>query len=163
LVARKVIVGMSPEVFAPDQKVTRAQFITMLVKNFGLLDEEAEATFEDVNRNAWYYSAVATAYNKGLVKGRSATMFAPDSSITRAEMAVMMRNVIKVLKLDATPTLADSKFVDDELIPAFATDAVQLMYRIGLMKGHPGNFFSPNLRATRAEASVVIYKLFSIK
>lgn len=163
LVARQVVVGMGPKEYAPDNSVTRAQFITMLVKNFGLLDKKAKTNFVDVNKNAWYYSSVASAFNKGIVKGTNTNTFEPDKAITRAEMTVMMNNVIAVLNLKATPIFTDKNYIDDFSIPDYARKSVSLITRIGLMTGYPGNRFSPNMKATRAEAAVVIYKLFSVE
>ena len=163
LVAKEIIVGMSPLIFAPNAPVTRAQFATMLVKSFGLTDENSKISFEDVDKKAWYYSVVSAAYHKGIIKGRSLVRFDPDAAITRAEMTVMMNNVIKAYKLKAESKVAPTGYQDQNTVPEFAKESVDLVTRIGLMSGHPGKIFSPNLLATRAEAAVVIYKLFSVE
>ncbi len=45
----------------------------------------APLPFSDVPENAWYYNDVKTAYRSGLINGKSATTFAPDSNLTYAE------------------------------------------------------------------------------
>lgn len=148
--------------FVPGRNVTRAEFATLLVKSFGLFDEKAVASFSDVQSNAWYYRAVASAVKAGFVKGRTDGTFAPDESVSRADMAVMINNAGKALKLKPfTQTLkVVNKFVDDASIPAYAREAIDYTTALQIFKGHPGNFFSPTLKAVRAEAAVVVYKLF---
>jgi len=41
--------------------------------------------FNDVPRSAWYYSDVKTAFESGLISGKTATTFAPNSNLTYAE------------------------------------------------------------------------------
>ena len=41
--------------------------------------------FKDVASNAWYYTAVDSAYQTGIIAGTSATEFAPDHNITLAQ------------------------------------------------------------------------------
>ena len=41
--------------------------------------------FTDVPASQWYYQDVETAYNNGLINGKSATRFAPDDNLTYAE------------------------------------------------------------------------------
>lgn len=159
LASRGIIVGVEPRKFAPAQTVTRAQFLTMLVKGFGLIDESAESSFEDVNKSAWYYKTVSSAYVKGIVKGKSLYSFDPDSQITRAEMAVMMNNLIKVAGLKCEVVNEEISYLDASAIPDYAKDAVNFITKIGIMQGHPGSRFNPNLKATRAEAAVVVYNL----
>ena len=50
----------------------------------------ASLPFSDVPEDAWFYGAVADAYEAGLVKGKSGTVFAPDDNVTRAEVAAML-------------------------------------------------------------------------
>lgn len=41
--------------------------------------------FTDVKTNAWYYKDVKNAYEGGLINGKSATIFDPDTKLTYAE------------------------------------------------------------------------------
>ena len=45
----------------------------------------APVPFTDVPTSAWYYQDVQTAYNSGLINGRSGTSFAPNGNLTYAE------------------------------------------------------------------------------
>ncbi|HHX53385.1 MAG TPA: S-layer homology domain-containing protein, partial [Clostridiales bacterium] len=60
--------------------------------------------FIDVSPDAWYYGDVKTAYETGLINGRSATVFAPDENMTYAE-AVKLAACMHQLKNDGKVTL----------------------------------------------------------
>lgn len=49
--------------------------------------------FVDVPRNAYYDEAVGELYSDGVIKGMDATHFAPDSYVTRGQVAVMLQRL----------------------------------------------------------------------
>lgn len=53
--------------------------------------------FGDVTEDKWYYKAVEKVYNAGLMNGTSETTFEPEKTMTRAEMAQTLCNLIKKL------------------------------------------------------------------
>lgn len=165
LASKGIISGITEDTFGPEMKVTRAQFATLLVKTFGILDEKAEGSFGDTPKDAWYYRAVASAVKVGIAKGRSDGNFAPNESISRADMAVMINNAGKTLKLKAflQPIKASHKYADDQSIPDYAREAINYTTMLGIFKGYTGDFFNAKLKAVRAEAAVVIYKLFNME
>ena len=72
------------ELFAPEDNVTRAEFVTMLAR---LLELETPAQdkalpFKDVSEKDWFYGPIKTAYNYDLVKGKGEA-FDPNGLITR--------------------------------------------------------------------------------
>ena len=46
---------------------------------------EKQMSFDDVKENDWFYSDVKTAYETGLIDGKSDTAYAPDDNMTYAE------------------------------------------------------------------------------
>ncbi len=52
--------------------------------------DDGKEVFTDVKANAWYYDAVMKAYKAGIITGKGNHKFAPEDSITREEMAVMI-------------------------------------------------------------------------
>ncbi|MBQ7499502.1 MAG: S-layer homology domain-containing protein, partial [Clostridia bacterium] len=57
----------------------------MLIGAIPFTANAAGLPFEDVPEGKWFYKAVEWAYNKGAIAGKSATSFAPNDPITRAE------------------------------------------------------------------------------
>lgn len=71
------------------------------LENFTVVNEYAEGRFSDVAPDAWYAEGVKTAYELGLVRGRSETEFDPDGSVTLAEavtLAARLRGIYETGK-----------------------------------------------------------------
>lgn len=59
--------------------------------------------FADVDRADWFYANVAASYEYGLIRGRDASRFAPNESITPAELLTLSARVRAAYKGDAIP------------------------------------------------------------
>lgn len=60
-----------------------------------LLFEPIELPFKDVKTTDWFYPYVKTAYLSGVVNGKSSEMFSPLDTLTRAEAAVLVSNILE--------------------------------------------------------------------
>ena len=69
--------------------------LTDISSMYLLLPKSVDLPFTDVPETAWYYTAVKNAYMAGYVNGKSDTSFAPDDSITRAEMCAIIDRVLR--------------------------------------------------------------------
>lgn len=82
--------------------------VLMLMLTFALLMQGVifakDLPFIDVSPEAWYYADVKTAYETGLINGRSATIFAPDENMTYAE-AIKLAACMHQLRNDGKVTL----------------------------------------------------------
>lgn len=76
-------------IFDPSAPMTRAEFAKMLVEMLGLT-AKSEATFDDVDPDAWYAEVVSIAVKAGIINGRTAEKFEPNEPVTFEEAAVMM-------------------------------------------------------------------------
>ncbi len=144
-----VVTGQPDGTFKPDNKISRAEFATLVVKAFKL-EEKAGKVFADTS-NHWAKSFISTANANGIVSGYSDTEFGPDDPITREQMAVM---IVKAAKWQAA--VGGKAFTDDAKISAWAKEAVVTASANGVIKGRPDGSFDPQANATRAEATVVI-------
>jgi len=54
---------------------------------------DVELPFEDVSPDAWYYSYISTAYDFGILNGKSDTVFDPDAGLTCAEAAKIAASI----------------------------------------------------------------------
>ncbi len=151
-----IINGVSPTEFAPKLNVTRAMFVTLLYR-LEKQPDTVECKFTDVQKGSWYEKAVAWANEKGIVFGVSDTEFAPDSNITREQMATMLcrwakfkgKNVASSVKLN---------YSDKDNISDWAKDNIAWTTENGIMTGS-GSSFLPKNFATRAEAAAVIERI----
>ena len=77
--------------FAPDQQVTRGQFVTFLWRAAGQPEPKEQANaFVDVSNGAYYFSAVLWAAENGITAGTSPSTFAPDAVCSRAQVVTFL-------------------------------------------------------------------------
>ncbi|MHA7965108.1 M20/M25/M40 family metallo-hydrolase [Paenibacillus sp. CAU 1782] len=162
LAALGIIKGMTDEQFAPLNQVTRAQFITMLVRALGLEDAEASVTFGDVSRSAWHYEYIAAGVKAGIAQGTGTGRFNPDKPITREEMAIMAANALKLVNEASGDESTLDKFSDKESIASYAREAVALLTQQGVINGMGNDTFAPKGVANRAQAAVIIYRMLEL-
>ncbi len=149
LAALGAVGGYSDGTFKPDNTITRAEFVTILVKAFKLEKKEGRK-FADTAAH-WAESYIAAALAHGIVSGCDNDIFRPDDLITREQMAVM---IARTAKLSATAE--KSQFADSDSVSPWARDAVTAVAGTGIMKGYPDNTFHPRDNTSRAEAVTVI-------
>lgn len=142
-------------VFAPKQKITRAEFAALLLRLTGEApaDSSAASAFNDVKAGSWYYGTVLKAKELGIISGVSDTAFNPNGYITRQDMAVM---IMRAFKLDNSGTAG--AFKDERLISSYALSAVRTVSQLGYMSGYNGSF-DPAAAVTREMAAVVAVRL----
>jgi hypothetical protein len=132
----------------------------MLMNALKQTDERANLSFSDAAKiGNWAKNAVAVAAQAGYIKGYQDGTFRPDSAITRAEIAMIVANVLG-LSLEAG---SSTGFADDSNIPGWSKGAIAAIQAKDIMKGKPSGEFDPAAKATRAEAVTVLLKLLDAK
>jgi hypothetical protein len=152
LAAAGAIKGYPDGSFKPDNNISRAEFVTVLVKALKLAPASGK-TFNDT-ANSWAKDYIATAVANGIISGYSDTIFGPDDPITREQMAVMIVQAAKLSKM-----LNGKTFADSSAISAWAKDAVSTASGNSIIAGYADNTFRPQNYASRAEAVTVIVKI----
>jgi len=140
----------------PKQAVTRAEFVAALARALGLKGTAASSAFTDIPSNAWYAKDVTVAIQAGLVGGVSASKFAPESTLTREQAAILLTRALK-LKATQTTVLADAKQIN-----ASAVTSVQAVIQQGWMTPYAGKF-SPKASLSREQAAVIAVRVLEAK
>jgi hypothetical protein len=97
LAARGIINGIGNVLFAPEQKLTRVQFLVLLMRSYGVeIDETWNNNFDDVS-GAWHEGWVATARRLGITSGVGNNRFEPDSQVTYEQMLLLTYNILAAL------------------------------------------------------------------
>ena len=162
LASKGIIKGRSEKIFDPAANITRADFVTLIARMLKIEAESGETNFTDVNKEQYYAKAIAGAFEAGIIKGKSATTFEPNTNITRQEAAVVISNVLKHLGNKTETTVDVLKDVKDiDKIASWAKLGVATTYKEEIIKGKPGNLFDPDGLTTRAETAVMVYRLLS--
>jgi hypothetical protein len=158
LAAKHLIDGVSEMEFAPSKEVTRAEFAAMLVRSYGLKSTKAPA-FADVTKADWYFDAVAAAAEAGIVTGKSDTSFAPNETVTREEMAVMVVRAYEAASKTKAPSTKGAGFADQSSVSIWASASVNAAVELKLLSGRDNNSFAPTGKTTRAESAQVLSNL----
>ncbi|HOJ10961.1 MAG TPA: Ig-like domain-containing protein, partial [Clostridiales bacterium] len=97
IAARGITNGTGKGNFSPDNRLTRGEFITMMMRAYGIEpDTSPEDNFSDAG-NTWYTGYLAAAKRLGISKGVGNNMYAPDKDITRQEMFTLLYNALGVI------------------------------------------------------------------
>ena len=87
-----VIQGRADGTFGPDEQITRAEALKIILKAAGLPDpvEPFQTNFSDVPADSWYIGYVSQAEQLGIIHGNPDGTFLPDSAINRAEFLKLL-------------------------------------------------------------------------
>lgn len=143
--------GYLDKTFRPEQQITRAEFLTMLVKALGMTTPKA-ISWEDVDQH-WAKEQIRIAAQNGIAEGLSNDHFGPDQNITREQMAVMLARAMKL-----TAATQKSSFRDGKDISAWALNDIDAATQWKLIQGYEDLTFRPQGPATRAEAVEIIIR-----
>lgn len=115
-------------------------------------DDKSSHSFEDIKENSWYYQNVVNAYDKGIIKGISDTVFSPHTPITRS-MAVTL-----IYRMAGEPNVTRTNRFDDVDDGRWYTSAVIWAHERMITRGVDGTHFAPDTPITRAEFCVMLYR-----
>lgn len=160
LTSRGVIKGKTSTTFAPNDRITRAEFVCLIIRAFNL-EKTAVGSFTDVNSRSWFYGEVMTARNLGIISGDKFNYFFPNRPITREDVAVIIVRTLKVIDKPFKGSSTDvlKKFADGNLISQYAVVSISSLVNEGIIKGRTETILSPKGYTTRAEAALLLSKI----
>ena len=146
----KIVSGNENNLFEPENNITREEFIKMTGIALGIVDEDAECEFDDVDKDDWCYKYVASAKKHGIAEGVEKNRFGTGELITREDMAVIISRAYNLTSEDS------ASFKDESLISDYAKGAVAALANEKIINGFEDGTFRPKAFATRAEAAKII-------
>jgi PKD repeat protein len=152
LKSKGIIKGYSGDLL-PDQKVTRAELVKMVMEatDVSQYGHSFVGYFDDVTNTDWFDSYVEVAYEEELVSGYPDGLFWPNSSVNRAEATKIILTAFGADISDySSGTFPDVSGTD------WFGDYVGTAQELGLLNGHSDGSFHPDWPMTRGEASKVI-------
>lgn len=151
--------GTTDTTFSPQTAMSRGMAVTVLYRMAGSPAVIAPQTsFTDLTAE-WYQDAVQWATQQGIVVGVGEGRFAPDQEISRQDLAVMLMRYIDTLQLEYVLTQEYCVFSDEGEIADYAKNAVQILYKLGVIQGVGGDTISPKSGATRAEVATMLHRI----
>ncbi|HEX2925845.1 MAG TPA: S-layer homology domain-containing protein, partial [Ruminiclostridium sp.] len=160
IAARGITAGTGNGKFSPEEKLTRGQFLTMVLKAYGIkADENPADNFTDAG-NKFYTGYLAAAKRLGISEGVGNNRFAPDKEITREEMFTLLYNTLQLI--GELPAGNSGKsldgYSDTKDIATWAKPAMSMFSEAGIIGGNLGRL-SPKVTTDRAEMVQVLYNL----
>ena len=165
LAARGILNGRSTDLFAPEGLVTRAEFCAMVVRALGLEPVFSAVSFADVSKDDWFCSAVQTAYAYGIINGVSEAAFAPNDSITREQVCVMLTRAARLCGADTAMTPAAVRdalavYTDYRSIGTWAQEEAAFCAASGIYAPQTAAF-EPACAFSRAEMAASLFSLLN--
>jgi hypothetical protein len=162
IAARSISLGTGSGKYSPENRLTRAEFLVMLMRAYDIKpDTNISDNFDDAG--ATYYTGyLAAAKRLGISTGVGNNLFAPGKDITRQEMFTLLYRALKIIGM--LPANGGGKLVssfsDAGDIQPWARVAIAHLAETGTITGSGGKLH-PNKATTRAEIAQVLFNLLS--
>lgn len=152
--AHGMLSGQSATVFAPSAPMTRAMLTTVLYRLEGQPSVDAASVFTDIDANQYYAAAVAWASRNNYVSGMTDTLFSPNRSVTREQLASILYRYAGSPSVRGVP----ADFSDAGIVSDWANDGMNWAVQEGIISGTNDNRLNPQGNATRAEVASILMR-----
>lgn len=147
-----------PKASAPEPTLTPTATVTPAPtqpaepeKTEKLSDEDTVcAPYTDINRGAWYHTAVHFAIENGIMGGTGNGKFEPGIAVTRGMIAQM------IYAMEGKPRASGRKQFDDVAAGKWYTNAVAFVYANRIMGGYDEKTFGPGDYVTREQLATLL-------
>ncbi len=141
--------------YRPGENITRGDFAMLLVRTLGITMHNNKVQFDDVPEDAPYAKELALGKAFGILQGVGDNKFNPEAEITRQDMMTL---VARGLELAGEADLG--AFSDAGSIADYALIHVKAMIAEGFVQGNADGTINPRGNTTRAEAAVIMQRIF---
>lgn len=152
--------GTSADTFGPSVTMDRAMLVTVLYRLAGSPQDQmdsATATFDDVSPDSWYAPYVSWGASQGVTAGLGNGLFAPEQSVTRQQVLVMLRSFASSqLGVALTGQVDLTQYGDYDQVADWAKDAVSWAVANGIITPSAENTLRPADTASRAEVAGIL-------
>lgn len=152
-----VLNGYQNGFFYPEKNITRAEAAKIIAIALGLEEKGDGASFQDVPEQHWAHAYVKLCAQNGIFYGYGEDSFAPERTITRQEAMTALCRAKNYPSFDPEARLQD--VTDGHLVAAWAVNPVGTMLEQGILNGYPDGTIRPGAPITRAEFSVLMYRV----
>jgi len=108
--------------------------------------------FSDLNAGAWYSEPIRYAVENHLMNGMTAATFAPDATMTRAQLVTVLH------RMEGSPLPTANAGFSDVADNAWFADAINWAYETELVNGIGENRFAPDAPITRAQLATILLR-----
>ena len=156
LAAMNIVRGFPDGSFKPDNKLTRAEYASLLTGTFPMTVKREATQFKDVPDNFWAKKAIEKANQAVFLSGYPDLTFRPNQNLTREQAIVAL---VGGLGLTGGKLTSLSFYSDRAQISSYAIEEVATATQKRLVVNYPTiNLIEPRRDITRAEVSAIIYQ-----
>ena len=112
----------------------------------------SDTGFSDVDSSAWYAEAVVYCQEHQLMAGTGNDRFAPESNLTRAQLATVL------YRIEGNPAVTGTDAFTDTLDGAWYSDAVLWASQQELVSGYGGGRFGPDDPVSREQMTTILWR-----
>lgn len=147
--------------YGPEEYITRADFINIVVRALALRSVDGNAIFSDVEKDEWFYNLVNTTFEHEIIKGYDDGTFKPLRQITREEAMVIIAKALQIAGSDINITedgiaFELNKFIDGKDVDDWSKESVAICIKNSIVSGYGNAKLEVNANITRAETATII-------
>lgn len=158
LASQNIITGKSETSFAPDDKITRAELVTLLYRLSGTEKTYDESTFNDVKESDWYMQAISWAEENKIATGIGNSKFSPNEYVSREQTAVFIIRFCEYMGYELK-SMEEMTFSDASDFSVWSEASVLKAQKYGIINGFEDGSFAPKETSTRAQTAKMLCNL----
>lgn len=159
LAEKNIINGKGDHMFFPNDSVTRAEIVKMVVLAFDFKVEEGKEVPNFADVPDWANEYVNIAYTNDIITGYDENTFGSNDGIIREDLVTIIYRAALKAGVDFS-SVGSSVFADNSDISDYASEAVVKLFNANIISGKDDGIFAPKDGATRAEAAKVVYNAY---
>ncbi|MGM9927457.1 MAG: S-layer homology domain-containing protein [Bacillus sp. (in: firmicutes)] len=161
LTNQNIISGYNDGTFRPDQSVTRGQAAAIINRVLKRTSQQTNS-FTDVSSSHTFAKDIEAIKELGIINGFPDGTFRPNDTMTRAQMAVIVKNAFSLNKDKITSSAANDVYQDISS-SYWAYEAIITMNIIDSTSVFKTSHYRPTDKATRADFSAAVYNGITAK
>lgn len=163
MASRLIIQGVNDHEFQPNKAITRAEFVSIIVRALGMKSKANVEAPKDVRASDWFADTVTTAISYDLVNGYGDGTFHPNQKITRNEAAVIVARALTIVNLDTQLSANEvtqylSSYKDASTVATWADKEVAAAIKYNILQGNNGKLLAGD-DVSRAETAAMVRRL----
>lgn len=158
LASQNIITGKSEKSFVPDDKITRAELVTLLYRLSGTEETYDVSKFNDVKVSDWCMQAISWAEANKIATGVGNGKFSPNEYVSREQTAVFIIRFCEYMGYELK-SMEEMTFSDASDFSVWSEASVLKAQKYGIINGFEDGSFAPKETSTRAQTAKMLCSL----
>lgn len=163
LASRDIVNGVGKDKFKPDGNISRAEFVTLMVRYFNLTSDST-TNYSDVSSASWFSDYTRIAKASKILPDNYGGTFGGNHPITREEMMYILYKSLEVTnRLESLEEQGDklSDFDDYDKVSEYAVKGSEYLISRDIINGNGEGEFKPMSTSTRAEVAQMLWNMIN--